>query len=97
MLCYVRFIRRCAVPFLRSDCLNPMLRVAIAGLSLDHREAHESISLFLEYFIRAARDNNVSHQFFCPGVRTNAPRGGSKGGGQERGPRSPSKFSGPSL
>ena len=55
-----RFIRRCPVPFLRSDCLSPMLRVAIAGLSLEHREAHESVTLFLLYLVRAARDNSVS-------------------------------------
>ena len=57
---FCRFIRRCAVPFLRSDCLGPMLRVAVTGLSLDHREAHESLCLFLLHFVRAARDNTVS-------------------------------------
>jgi len=37
-----------------------MLRVAIEGLSLDHREANESVTDFLRHFIRAASDNPVS-------------------------------------
>jgi len=37
-----------------------MLRVAIAGLSLDHKDAHEAITLFLKQLILAARENTVS-------------------------------------
>jgi len=55
-----RFVKRCAVPFLRSDCLNPMLRVAIAGLSLEHSDAHESVTVFLKELVLSARNYSVS-------------------------------------
>jgi len=57
-------MKRCPVPFLQSDCFTTMLRLSLSALSLDHREAHESATVFLQNLLRTAHENSVSLNFF---------------------------------
>jgi len=67
-------MKRCPVPFLQSDCFTTMLRLSLSALSLDHREAHESATVFLQNLLRAAHENSVSLNFFSEEKTSDLPK-----------------------
>lgn len=54
-----RFIQRCALPFLQSPLVQPILQCALLACTLDHRDANLSVmKFFFNLFNSGRRDSN---------------------------------------
>ena len=54
-----RFTQRTPVALLQCPVMKPILCCAVAGCSIDHREANASITKFLSELIKTASDKKV--------------------------------------
>ncbi|XP_077999883.1 transportin-3-like [Glandiceps talaboti] len=52
-----RFLQRCAVPFLQSQVISPLIQCALAGVTLDHRDANASVMKFFRDLVYTATGN----------------------------------------